>query len=211
MTNQLQDYLKFPQVPFVEELSEKEDVDYDSSEEDKSVSSSVSIEEDIPDFFNVEKARKFQQQGFVPESFIRDSFYNEFSKETETKRNKLLLYYAICETNKEPKVDWFIEEKEKFEEIERKVLWKFYKLLDPTNDCGKEFEELILDKIFQIKAPRLFAYHFKYHSKSGLDNLDNNKTFWNYIYSDECILEHKKTDKKKYCDLVQSIFDEHFK
>lgn len=218
MTDPLQDFLsKFQyisteQLPYIEELSEKDanNVDYNSSEEDNSVSSSVSIEEDVPDFFTIDEAREFQQEGFVPESLIRDSIYNEFSKETEIKRNKLMLYYAICEMKKEPKVDWFLEEKEKFEKIERKVLWKFYKLLYPSVDSGNEFEELILDKIFQTGALRLFAYHFRFHSKSGLDDLDNNN-FWNYIYSDECFLEHVKTDKKKYCDLVHSIFDEHFK
>lgn len=220
MTDPLQDFLsKFQyvstqQMPFVEELSEKEannvlQNEDDSIEENISVSSSISIEEDIPDFFTIEEGREFQQQGLVPESLIRDSIYGEFSKETEIQRNKLLLYHAIYETNKEPKLDWFSEEKKKFEEIERKVLWDFYKLLHPSVDYGKEFEELILDKIFQSKNPRLFAYHFRLHSKSGVDDMDNN-TFWNYIYSDECILENKEKDEKDYRDLVHSIFYEHF-
>ena len=208
MTDTIEDFLQRyhfagNQIPFVEELTKKE-----FREENNSLDecSSVSVEEEIPGHFNRAEALQFKQEGFVPPSILRDLLFHEFSKEEKEDRNKLLLFYSLYESGKVPDTESLAPIKEKFREMERKVLWRFYKMVIPSEDTEKEFEELILDKIFQSGKSELIPYHFKYFSKSGVGNWDC-KDFWNQINMLEGDYEKHK---KAYCEILHSVFFEYF-
>lgn len=178
--------------PSVQELDDNKTIEDTVSE-----NSSISIEEEIPPFFHKMEAEYFEENGLVPKSLIRQSIYKEILKEEDQeKRNKLLLYYSLYNTDKDISSALIFENiKNEFEKIYLLVCWRFYKLLDSSS----EFEDLVIEKILENHKYELFAYHFTFHTKTDIDLR---------ITDYENFTKDKEKDRKDYRDIVHSVFDE---
>lgn len=189
--------------PLIEELSDKNtnsNIDDDESipSEDETIESSnlsVEEEEEIPDDFISEEHLSLYK-GYYPESLIRNKIYKEIQKEDTEDRNKLLLYYSFYELGKVPNSSFFKETEEHFKEIERKIHWKFYKLLSQS----KDFDEFIIERIIETNNPRLLIFHFMYEK-----NKENEE--WKEILK-ESDLFINNNDKNEYCKLISSLLEE---
>lgn len=192
---------KMNNQPVIEELSERESNSTLEDEEVSSVDNTVessdpSIEEDVPDFFSMEELED-SYKGFIPESLVRDTIYKEIQKETKEERDKLLLYYSLSQLQEVPDVVFFKEMEGRFKEIQRKVYWKFYKLLTKS----EEFEEFVIEKIIETNNPRLLIYHFIYETKKDIEG-------WTETIHNLDMLSFIRKEKDEYAKLIHSLFQE---
>lgn len=173
--------------------------------ENRSVgNSTVSVEEEIPDFFNSDKVREVEQGELLPKVLFYESIFQEILKENEENRDNLLLYFTFYNSEKNiPPIEVLTNLEGKFEEIKRKICWKFNKFLDCSLDSSKEFEKIILDKLIKENNTRLLVYHFLYRKKLKDVKIDD-------IYNENCLENQYENDKKEYCNVVQSVLMEQF-
>lgn len=167
----------------------------------------VSVEEEIPDFFDIDKVRELEKEGLVPKVLFYESIFQEILKENEENeenRDNLLLYLTFYNSEKNiPPIEVLTNLEGKFEEIKRKICWKFHKFLDYSLDSSKEFEKIILDKLVKENNTRLLVYHFLYRKKLKDVKIDD-------IYNENCLENQYENDKKEYCNVVQSVLMEQF-
>ena len=161
--------------PTIEELEEEETtVHTEESEID---------EEIIPESFSINDVDK----DLIPDKLLEKRLCKEFLKEVE--KDSLLLYhyhqnFSLFHSNKE-------DIEEKYNEIEKKVYYSFYKLLQ-----SEEWEEILYEKIIESNLTKDFF--LLYFSSKGLLRNESNDIFF---FNDPVI-------KDKYKELVHSLFEE---
>lgn len=196
--------------PLIEELSDKNSDSNVNNEEDNSIddtieSSNISIEEEIPDNFITENLES-SYNGYYPTSLIPNLIYKEIQKEENKEdRNNLLLYHSFSHYKIVP--DLFLtfgiiftdKQERRYKEIERKIHWKFYKLLTQSD----EFEELVIEKLIESDNPKLLIYHFLYYkTKKDIGDWVKQKEEIGISLGDDI--------KKNHSELIYSIFQEIF-
>jgi len=152
--------------PVIEELEEEENsLQTDESE----------IEEEmIPESFEKDDL----DIELIPTKLLEKKLCKEFLKEED--KCELLLYYY---NDKENVVNDRVEEK--YNEIERRIYYYFYKLLQ-----SEEWEEILYEKMIESNLSKdLFLYYFSYQGKMNG-------------------LSFKEDTKHKFKDLVHSLFEE---
>ena len=153
-------------TPKIEELEEEENsLQTDESEVD---------EEIIPESFEKDDL----DIELIPNKLLEKKLCKEFLKEED--KCELLLYYY---NDKENIVNDRVEEK--CNEIERRIYYYFYKLLQ-----SEEWEEILYEKIIESDLPKeFFLYYFSYQGKiNGLS--------------------FKEDTKNKFKELVHSLLEE---
>lgn len=152
--------------PVIEEIEEEENsIDTNESEID---------EEIIPDSFSI---TDFDIE-FIPNKVIEKKLCKEFLKEEN--KDYLLLYYYNGKTDA-----YNYEVEEKYNEIERKIYYSFYKLLQ-----SEEWEEILYEKIIESDLSKeFFLYYFSYKG----------------LIKD---ISFKEDLVDKYKELVHSLFEE---
>ena len=187
----------------IEELSnENSDINVNKEEEtsiDETIeSSNISIEEEIPDNFITENL-ELSYNGYYPKSLIPNLIYKEIQKEDTEDRNNLLLYYSFSRYKISHKLCISNEIVVRCNEIERKIYWKFYKLLNQSN----EFEELVIEKLIESDNPKLLMYHFLYYkTKKEIGDWEKQQEEIGISLGDDV--------KKKHRELIYSLFQEIF-
>lgn len=196
--------------PIIEELSDKSTDSSIPNNEDTSIdetieSSNTSIEEEIPDNFITENLES-SYNGYYPKSLVRNLIYKEIQKEDTEDRHNLLLYHSFSRYKIMPDLSvnfsiLFPEERieGRYKEIERKIHWKIYKLLNQSN----EFNELLIEKLIENDSSTLLIYHFLYYKEK--------KEIGDWVKQKEEIGISLGDDiKKKHSELIYSLFHEIF-
>ena len=177
--------------PIIEELSDKNTDSSVANDEDNSIvetieSSDSSIEEEIPDSFITDNLESSYNE-YYPQLLIPNLIYKEIQKEENKEdRHNLLLYHTFSQYKIiqdlffKTKLDQtfgiiFTDYQERrYKEIERKIYWKFYKLLTQSD----EFEELVIEKLIESDSPKLLIYHFLYYkTKKDIGDWDTVNLF----------------------------------
>ena len=202
--------------PIIEELSDKNTDISVQNEEDTSIdetieSSNTSIEEEIPDNFITENLESSYNE-YYPQLLIPNLIYKEIQKEENKEdRHNLLLYHSFSQYKIIPDLFFktqldltfgiiFTDKQERqYKEIQRKIHWKFYKLLTQSD----EFEELVIEKLIESDSPKLLIYHFLYYkTKKDIGDWEKQK--------EEIGIDLGFDIKKKHRELIYSLFQEIF-